>query len=118
MIAARSIAVRTPVKPYPDTLMIQAQALGARVRAARTRRAWRIEDLADRSDLSTKSVAAIERGDLGTSFGAYLRVLWALGLNDAVDVLADVGLDQTGLTLELGAQSRRVRVRKAIDNDF
>lgn len=61
---------------------------------------------------------AVERGDLGTGLGAYLRVLWALGLNQQLDIVADVGLDQMGLTLELGAQSRRVRVKKAVDNDF
>lgn len=110
--------MRTPAKPYPDTLLAQAGALGARVRAARKRRSWRIEDLAARADLSTKSVMAIERGDLGTGLGAYLRVLWALGLNQQLDVVADVGLDQTGLTLELSQQGRRVRVKKAVDNDF
>ena len=61
---------------------------------------------------------AVERGDLGTGLGAYLRVLWALGLNQQLDIVADVGLDQMGLTLELGAQSRRVRVKKTVDNDF
>lgn len=110
--------MRTPAKPYPDQLLAQSVALGSRLRAARKRRAWRIEDLAARADLSTKSIMAIERGDLGTGLGAYLRVLWALGLNQQLDIVADVGLDQMGLTLELGAQSRRVRVKKAVDNDF
>lgn len=110
--------MRTVAKPYPDVLIAQASALGARVRAARVRRGWRLEDLAARADLSTKSIAAIERGDLGTGLGAYLRVLWALGLNEQIDVVADAGLDQTGLTLELSAQGRRVRVKKAVDNDF
>ncbi|ANH70581.1 hypothetical protein ABE85_14855 [Mitsuaria sp. 7] len=110
--------MRTPARPYPDALVAQASSLGARVRAARTRRGWRVEDLAARSDLSTKSIAAIERGDLGTGFGAYLRALWALGLNEQLDVVADAGLDHTGLTLELGAHGRRVRVKKASDNDF
>ncbi|WP_158218794.1 helix-turn-helix domain-containing protein [Roseateles aquatilis] len=110
--------MRTAVKPYPDQLIAQSAALGARVRAARTRRNWRLEDLAARADLSVKTIMAIERGDLGTSLGAYLRALWAMGLNQEMDVVADAGLDQTGLTLELGAHGRRVRVRKAVDNDF
>ncbi len=110
--------MRAPSKPAPDTVVKQAQALGVRVRAARARRSLRVEDLASRADMSLKTVQAIERGDLGTGIGAYLKILWALGLTSEIDLIADPGLDQTGLSLELSAQGKRVRVKKAVDNDF
>lgn len=110
--------MRTSAKPAPAAVMLQAQALGQRIRAARTRRKLRIEDMALHADLAVKTISAIERGELGTGLGAVLKVLWALGLGSGIDQVADPGLDQTGLALDLNAQGQRVRIKKATDNDF
>lgn len=61
---------------------------------------------------------AVERGELSTGIGAYIKALWALGLDEELDLLADPGLDRDGLALELSAQTKRVRVRTKVDNDF
>lgn len=102
----------------PETVVRRAAELGRRVRAARIRRKWRREDLASRSGLSRTAVEAVENGKLSTGLGTYLQVLWALGLDREVDLLADPGLDRDGLALELNAQTKRVRVQRKLDNDF
>lgn len=97
----------------------QATDLGARIRVARLRRRLRLEDLADKTGLSRSTVEAVERGALGTSFGAYLAVLSALGLSRELDLVADPGLDRDGLTLSLSVGDKRVRVPdKNVGNDF
>lgn len=109
---------RSPTSSAPDAVVLQAKALGERIRAARTRRKLRRTDLAERTSLSRSTVEAIERGDLGTGLGAYLRALWALGLEQEMSIVADPGLDRDGLSLELAAQTKRVRVQRKVDNDF
>lgn len=102
----------------PESIRAQLAQLGQRIRAARIRRKLRQEDLAARAGLSRKAIDAIEAGKFTTGMGTYLMALWALGLNRELDLLADPGLDRDGLTLELDAQSKRVRVSRPLDNDF
>jgi transcriptional regulator with XRE-family HTH domain len=102
----------------PDSVATKSSSLGARIRAARTRRGLRREDLATKAGLSRSTIEAIERGALTTGIGAYLQVLWALGLDAEVDLIADPGLDRDGLALELSTQTKRVRVQRKVDNDF
>lgn len=102
----------------PEAVSLRARELGARIRAARTRRKLRRDDLASRASLSRSTVEAVERGDLGAGIGAYLRVLWVMGLDAGLDLVADPGLDRDGLALELDTQTKRVRVQRKVDNDF
>ena len=105
--------------PPPSAVARLAISLGQRVRAARIRRGLRQEDLAAKAGLSRTAIEAVESGKLSTGLGTYLQALWAMGLADNLDLLADPGLDRDGLALELNAQSKRVKVRKAdLDNDF
>ncbi len=101
-----------------QAVILKAQHLGARIRAARTRRGLRREDLAAKAGVSRSTLEKVERGDLGAAFGAYVKSLWALGLDGELDLVADPGLDRDGLALELNAQSMRVRVQVPKDNDF
>lgn len=103
---------------YADSVNQQVRSLGLRIRAARIRRGLRLEDLASRSGLSTTAVKAVEAGKASTGIGTYLQVLWAMGLGQELDLVADSGLDREGLALEFHAQSKRVRVKRALDNDF
>lgn len=102
----------------PDTVVDRVARLGLRIRAARTRRKLRREDLAARAGVSRSTLEAIERGELTTGIGAYVRALWALGVDEELDLIADPGLDRDGLALELSAQTKRVRVRRKAGNDF
>jgi transcriptional regulator with XRE-family HTH domain len=93
-------------------------ALGNRIKLARLHRKWRQRDLVDKSGLSRSTIEAIERGEPGTSIVSYLHVLWLMGLDRELDILADPGLDREGLTLAYSVTDKRVRIPKKIDNDF
>lgn len=113
MLSMKRIDPKIPVE-----IVEQLTGLGLRIRAARTRRRMRQEDLARSSGLSRTAIEAVERGEPTTAMGTYLKVLWALGLNREVDLVADPGLDRDGLSLEFSVQSKRVGVARKVDNDF
>lgn len=102
----------------PAAVKELASRLGARIRAARVRRRLRKEDLALKAGLSRNAIDAVEAGKLTTGLGTYLQALWAMGLAEGLDLIADPGLDREGLALELNAQTMRVRVGTKADNDF
>ena len=102
----------------PEELAGAAPALGRRIRVARQARRLRLEDVADKTGLSRKTVEAVERGELSTSFGAYIAVLGALNLAGALELVADPGLDREGLALTYSVANKRVRVARKVDNDF
>jgi transcriptional regulator with XRE-family HTH domain len=96
-----------------------ARTLGARIRLARTRRRIPLRKLAERAGLNHKTAAAVEAGNLLTGIGAYLALIWALGLEREVAQLLDPDHDQEGKQLELARTPRRARAKKgSIDADF
>jgi transcriptional regulator with XRE-family HTH domain len=92
--------------------------LGARIRAARQARRLRLDDVAEKTGLSRKTIEAVERGELSTSLGAYVAVLGAMNLAEALSLVADPGLDREGLALNYSISDKRVRVGSKVDNDF
>ncbi len=102
----------------PTELKVRLEAFGLRVRDARLHRRLRQIDLAERAGLSRSTIEAIERGSADTAFGAYARVLWVMGLDRELDLVADPAMDQQGAALEYKPGERRVRVRKDLGNDF
>jgi len=105
----------------PASIPARLAQLGQRIRAARIRRQLRQEDLAARAGLSRKAIDAVETGKLTTGIGTYMQVLWAMGLDGEIDLIADPGLDRDGLALELNRQTKRVHVapsRQQLNNDF
>lgn len=103
---------------YSDEVKLISKNLGLRIRSARVRRKLRQEDLALNTGLSRSTIQSIERGDLSCSMGALFHVLWTLGVSNELDLIADPGLDRDGLSLALDAQSKRVHVPRALNNDF
>jgi len=77
---------RTPV-PFPRVAG-QLAALGERLRLARLRRRYSAEMVAIRSGITRVTLARIERGEAGTSLGAYVAVLRVLGLHGDLDGIA------------------------------
>lgn len=104
--------------PYPEEVTRIARRLGERIRAARIRRKLRQEDLEARSGLSRSTIQSIERGEVTTSIGSFLQVLWILGLSNEIDLIADPGLDRDGLSLSLDAGKKRVFVPRKVDDEF
>lgn len=65
-----------------------AAAIGARVRACRTARAWTLDELASRSGMSRRMLVNLEQGSANPSIATLLRISDALGvgLPSLVDV--------------------------------
>lgn len=105
--------------PHSDDAPGQSlQRLGSRIRMARTRRKLRQEDLAQQIGRARATVMAIEKGSPNTEIGAYAAALWALGLLQELDLVADPGLDRDGQALAFSAVDKRVRPRRQLNNKF
>jgi transcriptional regulator with XRE-family HTH domain len=103
----------------PDETAVQALArLGSRIRIARLRRKLRQEDLAGQIGRTRATVAAIEQGSFTTEIGAYVAALWALGLLQELELVADPGLDRDGQALSYTPADKRVRLRQQLHNEF
>jgi transcriptional regulator with XRE-family HTH domain len=98
-----------PAHAPPAAVEEAVAQLGANIATARLRRQWRQQDLADKAGITRVTLAAIERGKLGTGIGAYVAVLWALGLHDDVALLAAPDRDLEGQTLEAARLPERAR---------
>ena len=85
--------------------------LGYRVRLARTRRSMSIAELAAKAGINRNTLNALELGKPGVALGAYVTVLWALGLDKTLESVAHPDADMHGKTLE--ASRRPARVRKS-----
>lgn len=110
--------MKTVLTPPPIEIQEQLQELGGRLRQARKNRNWRQEDLAIRANLSLTAIKAVERGEPTTGLGTYLRVLWAMGLNKELDLLAEPAIDREGMALQFSLQSKRIGVTRKVSNDF
>jgi len=103
----------------PPAAVEQAVAqLGANIATARLRRQWRQKDLAEKAGVTRGTVMSIERGKLGTGIGAYVAVLWALGLQGDVALLAAPERDLEGRTLEAARLPERARSSTDLSDDF
>ena len=96
-----------------------ALRLGERLALARKRRRLTLRELAAKAGISYDTARATEAGNLQSGLGAYLAMLWAMGLESEIDALADPDHDQTGKQLDLSRQPRRVAHGKVThDGDF
>lgn len=103
----------------PAAVQEASQRLGARIRLARIRRRVTLRELAKRAGMNQKTAAAVEGGSLLTGIGAYLALIWALGLERDLAKLLDPDHDEEGKQLELARTPRRARVKRgSTDADF
>ena len=65
---------------------------------------------ADRASISRTTLSKIEKGDEGVSLGAYVKILFILGLIERVVELADPAFDALGLELETSRLPTRIRI--------
>jgi transcriptional regulator with XRE-family HTH domain len=114
----KSIESTNPASILPQEVHEITRRLGERIRAARIRRKWRQEDLANRAGLSRSFVQSVERGSVSCAIGGVLTLLWTMGLANEVELIADPGLDRDGLSLALSAEKKRVFIPRKLDNDF
>ena len=103
----------------PAAVEEAARTLGSRIRLARTRRRISLRELARRAGVNHKTASAVEAGNLLTGIGAYLALIWTLGLEQEMAKLLDPDHDEEGKQLDLARTPKRARARRAsIDADF
>ena len=86
---------------------------GERLKAARLRRRYSADMVAQRAGIARATLSRIEQGDPGVSFGNYARVMQVLRLEQDVNRLAtDDELGRKLQDAELGTRARAPR-RKA-----
>ena len=114
-----------PVKSSQSAVLLPfavaevCRGLGQRLAVARKRRHLTQKDLATRAGLSTFTVIRIEKGVASTELGSVARVLWALGLEQSLGLVADTASDDVGQALERARLPKRVTHRKEkLDDDF
>lgn len=112
-MSRRSKITHSPPAEVEEAL----KRLGRNIRIARLRRRLRIQDVADRIGTSRFTVADLERGKPSTSVAAYFGSLWALGLLDQVEKVADPDMDEEGKILERERLPGQARRRRRTDND-
>lgn len=95
----------------PIQVAERTKELGYRVRLARIRRGMSIAEVAAKAGINRNTLNALELGKHGVAMGAYVTVLWALGLDKTLDGVAHPDADTHGKTLE--ASRRPARVRKS-----
>jgi transcriptional regulator with XRE-family HTH domain len=74
--------------PLLPRLQRELASLGERLRQARLRRAYTIENIAQRVGVTRKTLSRVEQGDPAVSLGVYARVLQALGLDADLEYIA------------------------------
>lgn len=82
----------------PRKLAQKLQIVGEQIKLARLRRNLSIDQIADRATCSPLTVARIEKGVPTVAMGTYLRVLYALQLEE--DILHLAADDELGRRLQ------------------
>ncbi len=96
----------------PRKLEQKMQVVGEQIRLARLRRDLSIAQVAERATCSPLTVSRIEKGVPTVAMGIYLRVLYALQLDD--DILGLAKEDALGKALQdLNLKQRKRASKKA-----
>lgn len=94
----------------PRKLDEKMKVVGEQIRLARLRRNLSVAQVAERATCSPLTVARIEKGWGTVAIGIYLRVLYALQLDD--DILLIAQKDELGRQLQDLALTSRQRASK------
>ncbi|MCH5246255.1 MAG: helix-turn-helix domain-containing protein [Muribaculaceae bacterium] len=94
----------------PRKLEQKMKTVGEQIKLARLRRDLSIAQVAERATCSPMTIARIEKGAPTVAIGIYLRVLYALQLDD--DILYLAQKDELGRTLQDLALKHRERASK------
>lgn len=107
------------IKAPPAAVEEALRKLGANIRTARLRRKMRLEDLAKKVGVSRYVLSDIEKGKPSTAIASYIGALWALGLLDDMQDVANPDNDAEGKILEKSRAPKTAGKRKKdLDNDF
>lgn len=96
----------------PRKLEEKMKIVGEQIKLARLRRNLSVAQMAERATCSPLTVARIEKGTPTVAIGIYLRVLYALQLED--DILLIAQQDALGRQLQDLALTNRKRASKKV----
>ncbi len=96
----------------PRKLEQKMQIVGEQIKLARLRRNLSVVQVAERATCSALTINRIEKGTPTVAIGIYLRVLYALQLDD--DILFLAQKDEMGRALQDLALTHRERASKKI----
>jgi|SRR5271165_1541307 len=105
-------------KSLPAQVTERIRDLGHRLRVARIRRGLSIVELAAKAGINRNTLSALELGKPGVALGAYVTVLWALGLEGTLQGVAHPDADTHGKTLEASRQPARVRKSRQSKDEY
>ncbi len=95
----------------PRKLELKMQVVGEQIKLARLRRNLSVAQVAERATCSPLTVARVEKGAATVAMGIYLRILYALQLDDDILLLAQK--DEMGRALQdLSLKKNRERASK------
>jgi DNA-binding XRE family transcriptional regulator len=86
--------------------------VGQDISEARRRRRIPTELMAERSGISRRTLAKIEKGDPTTSMGNYASVLFVLGMTSRISDLVDSSHDLVGRQIDEENLPKKIRPRK------
>ena len=99
---------------YSTPLPVQhaLRKLGKDIQTARRRRRIPTMLIAERAGVSRPTLLKVEQGHPGVSMGTYARVLFALGILDRLQVVADASHDLVGMAIEEEHLPKRIHLKK------
>jgi transcriptional regulator with XRE-family HTH domain len=106
------------IKTLPLEVTERIKELARRVRLARTRRGISIREFAAKAGIDRNTLNALELGKPGVAIGAYITVLWALGLDRTLEGVAHPDADTHGKTLEASRRPTRIRKSQKSKNEY
>jgi len=113
-MVARNNLVEAP----PFAVEQALKKFGRNLRVARLRREQTLEEVSKRIGTGRRAVSDAETGKASTGVAVYAALLWAYGLLDPLDQLADPLKDKEGLALAAAKESKRARKSGDLDNEF
>ena len=91
------------------------RTLGKSIRVARQARGLSVEEVAERADVMSMVVLAIEKGEANVTMGAYANVLFALGLHqDLLSVALDNKLQERLDQVKEVVRTKKRRIRRSL----
>lgn len=101
-----------------EETLASVRQLGAFIAIARKRRGWRQDLLATKAGVHANTLRKVEAGEPGTSIGAYVAALWALGLLAQLNEVARPERDAEGELLSQVRLGKRARTTGLVDDNF
>ncbi|HJZ39909.1 MAG TPA: helix-turn-helix transcriptional regulator [Bacteroidales bacterium] len=95
-----------------------ASILGENIKLARLRRKYSMQQVAERANISRPTLLSIEKGNPNVSIGAYIKVLFVLGLEkDILNIAKDDELGRRLQDAKLITKERapKIRIKNPVD---